>query len=251
MRDLIHIDQDNTRIDFLDNRFYFIDGKFKPSVTTILSAYPKGPHYYKWLKDNGHNSDIIMNQAGERGSVVHNLTEEYDKGKVCSIINSKGEVQYKQDEWAMFERYVEFRNRFKDFKIQANELHLLGEDYAGTLDRVFEYNNELWLVDIKTSNNIYNHYWLQQAAYAYLWNTKAKRHIDRIAILWLNAKTRSDGRGEAIQGVGWQLKTPQHNIEHYFRLFNKTFALWSEENKGIAPRNKSYKISHKQLLNHE
>jgi len=164
MRDFIHIDDTNTRIDFLDNRFYFKNNEFKPSVTTILSAYPKGAQYYKWLKDNGHDADRIMNEAGERGTKVHNLTEDYDNGIECSILTKNGNVQFRQDEWAMFERYVEFRDRFPEFKLMANELHLLGKEYAGTLDRVFEYNNELWLEEIKNSKKNYNNYWLQQAA---------------------------------------------------------------------------------------
>ncbi len=37
--------------------------------------------------------------------------------------------------------------------------------YAGTLDRIINLNGKRILVDIKTSNAIYDSYWLQLAAY--------------------------------------------------------------------------------------
>lgn len=246
MREFIKIEKD--RIEFLDSRFYqHANGNFYPSVTTILDAYPKSASFYEWLKKVGEDADEIRDEAGRKGSSVHQLCEDYDNELECSILNEFGDAQYKQIEWAMFERYVEFRTRF-NYNLVVNEVHYISPElgFAGTLDRVFELEGKRFLVDIKTSNALHNHYWLQMAAYKALWdevNPDAK--IDEIRILWLNAKTRTDGNGKTTQGAGWQLKEPDNGLEYYYNLFQSVFKVWQEENKTMKPRNTSYLLKHK------
>jgi hypothetical protein len=246
MRDFIKIEKD--RIEFLDARFYqHANGNFYPSVTTILDAYPKSAAFFEWLKKMGEDSDEIRDEAGRKGSAVHQLCEDYDAGLPCSILNEFAEPQYKQIEWAMFERYVEFRTRFP-YKLLANEVHYISPvfGFAGTLDRVFEKDGKRILVDIKTSNALHNHYWLQQAAYKELWDeVNPTIKIDEIKILWLNAKTRTEGKGDARQGVGWQLKDQEQPTAHYWKLFQNVFSTWQEENATMKPRNNSYLLTHK------
>jgi hypothetical protein len=169
------IDIPANRIDFLDSRFYITEsGQYVPSVTTILSAYPKSAAFYEWLKKVGEDADTIRDEAGERGSTVHQLTEDFDSGLEVSLLNNIGDIEYKLIEWAMFERYVDFRRRFP-CKIIHTELHLISErlGFAGTLDRVIELNGRLLIIDIKTSNSLHEHYWLQMAAYKKLLEEKS------------------------------------------------------------------------------
>ncbi len=235
----------NKQLTFLDSRFYSTeDGGFVPSVTTILEAYPKGAAYYNWLKENGKDADEIRDEAGRRGSVVHKLTEDYDAGKEVRLVNDNGSIDYKLNEWAMFERYVEFRSRF-DLKVEAIELNIISKElgFAGTIDRVCYLNGEKYIIDIKTSNAIYPSYWLQLAAYrALLLHVGVK--VDNVAILWLNAKTRTEGKKDDIQGVGWQMITKRFSADDY-ELFMATQKLWQAENKIIKPKNLSYAISHR------
>jgi hypothetical protein len=235
----------NKQLTFLDSRFYSTeDGGFVPSVTTILEAYPKGAAYYNWLKENGKDADEIRDEAGRRGSVVHKLTEDYDAGKEVRLVNDNGSIDYKLSEWAMFERYVEFRSRF-DLKVEAIELNIISKElgFAGTIDRVCYLNGEKYIIDIKTSNAIYPSYWLQLAAYrALLLHVGVK--VDNVAILWLNAKTRTEGKKDDIQGVGWQMITKRFSADDY-ELFMATQKLWQAENKIIKPKNLSYAISHR------
>lgn len=248
MRDFVSIEKD--RIEFLDSRFYrHANGNFYPSVTTILDAYPKSAQFFEWLKKNGEDSDEIRDEAGRKGSNVHQLCEDYDKGFECGILDEWAKPKFKQIEWAMFERYVEFREKFK-YELVANELHYISPSFgfAGTLDRVFNVNGKLVLVDIKTSNSLHNHFWLQLAAYKELWDEVNEQKIDEIKILWLNAKTRTEGSGKAPQGVGWQLKEPEYGLDHYWNLFQNVFKTWQEENRGMKPRNTSYKLIHKNNL---
>jgi len=235
----------NKQLTFLDSRFYSTeDGGFVPSVTTILEAYPKGAAYFNWLKENGKDADEIRDEAGRRGSIVHKLTEDYDAGKEVRLVNDNGSIDYKLTEWAMFERYVEFRSRF-DLKIEAIELNIISKElgFAGTIDRVCYLNGEKYIIDIKTSNAIYPSYWLQLAAYrALLLHVGVK--VDNVAILWLNAKTRTEGKKDDIQGVGWQMITKRFSADDY-ELFMATQKLWQAENKIIKPKNLSYAISHR------
>lgn len=240
------IDTTLNRVTFLDARFYTTEeGDFVPSVTTILEAYPKGPEYYAWLKRMGEDADSVRDEAGRRGSVVHLLTERYDAGEEVSLMDGNGYIAYKVSEWAMFERYVEFRRRFP-FEVIHNELNIIdgGMGYAGTLDRVIEMDGKRLLVDIKTSNAIYPSYWLQLAAYRELLGSVTGEQVDAVAILWLNAKTRTDGAKGAIQGRGWQM-IAREDTSRDLTLFNATHQLWLAENARTTPKEVSYFLSHK------
>lgn len=243
------IDIAANRIDFLDSRFYITEsGQYVPSVTTILSAYPKSAAFYEWLKKVGEDADTIRDEAGERGSTVHQLTQDYDSGLEVSLLNNIGDIEYKLTEWAMFERYVDFRRRFP-CKIIHTELILISErlGFAGTLDRVIELDGRLLIIDIKTSNSLHEHYWLQMAAYKKLLEEKEPAlKIDGYAILWLNAKTRTEGKNEAIQGVGWQMvERDAEDKKKDWPRFLATQTLWLAENSSLKPRQISYNLSHK------
>lgn len=240
----------NNQITFTDNRFYQdSEGHTVPSVTTILQAYPKDAHFYTWLKQVGESADDIRDEAGRRGSIVHNLTERYDAGEEISLINDYGTLDFKLSEWAMFERYIDFRNHH-DIEIIHSEFNIIdkGLGYAGTIDRVININGRNVLVDIKTSNAVHEFYWLQLAAYYNLLSKHYQSYhcVDDVAILWLNAKTRTYGKGDAIQGPGWQLIIrDQDQRRKDFDLFNATHMLWSHQNDTIKPKSFTYQIKHK------
>ena len=240
------IDNNKGRIEFLDARFYQTNDGYVPSVTTILEAYPKDAHFYKWLKEVGSDADTIRDEAGRRGSVVHELTEQYDSGIECSFIGEQGFPKYKMNEWSMFERYVEFSETYKP-TIEAMEMHMISEKlgFAGTLDRIINLNGKSMLLDIKTSNAFHNFYWLQLSAYNELLKTIDIK-VNSVGILWLNAKTRTTGKNGAIQGVGWQLisKTVKE-LKQDWELFQATYKLWLALNQDIKPRQISYQLKHK------
>lgn len=240
------IDITSQQLTFLDSRFYYSeDGSFVPSVTTLLEAYPKGAAFYEWLKKNGEDSDAIRDEAGKRGSLVHTLTERYDNGEEINLINENGNIDLKISEWAMFERYVEFRSKFAFDILSTEQVYVSTQlGFAGTLDRVIKMNGKTVLVDIKTSGSIWPSYWLQLAAYKKL--VEQEIQIDQVAILWLNAKTRTDGTKGAIQGKGWQFISKEDTTKDW-ELFKATQQLWKAENGDSTPRQVTYKLKH-QLL---
>ena len=240
------INTNTKQLTFLDGRYYWTeDGQFVPSVTTILEAYPKDASYYMWLKSVGQDADAIRDEAGRRGSTVHGMTEAYDAGAEVSLLNENGQLSYKVGEWAMFERYVEFCSRFNP-KIMMSEQNFVNAElgWAGTIDRVMLVDGVRILVDIKTSNTIYPVYWLQLAAYRALIE-EAGIFVEQVAILWLNAKTRTNGKPGDTQGEGWQMlrKDVMETVED-LNLFNHTRQLWRAQNGSARPKQATYKLSH-------
>jgi len=243
------IDFTSRQITFLDTRFYLTEqGNYVPSVTTILDCYPKSAGFYEWLKKVGEDADSIRDEAGDRGSTVHKLTERYDAGEEVALINEAGNIDYKLLEWSMFERYVEFRRRFP-VNIIHSELNLISDKlgFAGTLDRVVEFNGRMLILDIKTSNSLYDHYWLQMAAYCKLLEeVQPDLKIQGYGVLWLNANTRTDGKVGAVQGKGWQLvERKAEDMSKDWPLFQATHQLWKAEKGDMKPRELSYQLSHK------
>lgn len=241
------IDLVKGRIEFTDARFYLSpNGSYVPSVTTILDAYPKDAAFFKWLKDVGQDADSIRDEAGKRGSNVHDLTERYDEGQEVSFLNNNGYPTYKMSEWSMFERYIEFTQTINPI-VEMSEVHMISDKlgFAGTLDRIVEINGKKILLDIKTSNSIQPTHWLQLSAYNQLIKENGV-NVDQVAILWLNAKTRTEGKKGAIQGKGWQLITKDiKEVKEDWEIFQTTYNLWKAINNDIKPRNLSYQIKHK------
>lgn len=234
----------NNQLTFTDARFY-IDtetGEYYPSVTTILEAYPKPYALLQWMKEVGKNSDEIRDAAGRRGSAVHQLTEDYDNGLECHLLGENGQPKYSLEEWGMFEKYVDFSQTLQPDN-QLIEQQILSPQlgFAGTIDRVCVINGKKYLLDIKTSNGIYNSYWLQLAAYEQALIRESGILCDGVAILWLNAKTRTK---KDLQGVGWQLVIKENTSEEW-HLFKAVHKLWLAEHKNDKPKQFSYTLSYK------
>ena len=246
------INNETGRIEFQDARFYRDSrtGEMVPSVTTLLEAWPKGAAYHEWLKKHGADADEIRDEAGRRGSVVHNLTEQLDFGAHVRMCGEDGSPRYKMLEWAMLERYVDFRKAHKPtiIEVEANLVDsVLG--YAGTLDRVLELKGETWIIDIKTSAAVYDHYELQLIAYWNLYRTLRKipdhQALNiRLGVLWLSAKTRTDGKGDAVQGKGWQLVEVSNSKERLMDLWEACRKMWHAVNVNVKPRAISYALAH-------
>jgi len=243
------IDEELRQMTFLDSRYYLNErtGNYFPSASTILDAYPKGPEFFKWLKEKGGEADEIRDLAAAQGSFVHKCTELYDAGEVVSLVKADGTISCSTREWNMFEKYVQFSQKYNP-EVLYNELSLVDEElgYGGTLDRIIRIDGKIYLIDIKTSNNLHNHYWLQMSSYVNLFNKVVQPDftIDGIAILWLNAKTRTEGKSGTYQGKGWQLVFPDKDVDYYYTLFQHTKVLWEEENKNYRPNNLTYKLEH-------
>lgn len=237
-------DPNNKRIDVLDNRYYFKADNpeiFYPSVTTVLDAFPKGPALTTWHKSLGFNADIVLAKAAEKGSRIHDAIKEYVDGKKLvfgEVVNGLFHSNYSLEEWEMISRFVEFWTTYKP-KLIAAEVTIVSELYrlGGTLDLVFELNNENWVLDTKTGNNIYDSHEFQIAAYAKMWNEENPDYaVDRCGILHLDALTRgADKQGKKIQGKGWQLKEFDRHYGEAWKIFKGLRLVWDDINPNYKP----------------
>jgi len=232
---IVEYTEDNKQINVLDSRFYRRNGKYYPSVTSILNYFPKNHFFHSWLKDVGHNSDIIAAKAAGEGTQAHNAIDAFLNGEEITWIDEFGNAKYSLEVWKMILKFAEFWNTHKP-ELIAGEYHLFSDqhEFAGTADLIVRFQEKLWLLDIKTSNSLHTAYDLQLAAYATAWNETHNEKIDRTGILWLKASTRGEGKGDNIQGKGWQLKVVD-DIEKNFKMFQNIQEIYKLENPDFKP----------------
>jgi genome maintenance exonuclease 1 len=232
---IIEYSEGDKQVNVLDSRFYKRNDKYYPSVTSVLNYFPKNKFFHEWLKDVGHNADIIASKAASEGTQVHNAIDRFLNGEEIKWIDDNGRAEYSLEVWKMILKFADFWNTHKP-ELIASEYHLFSDthEYAGTTDIIVKLNNQVWLLDIKTSNSLHTSYDLQLAAYAVAWNETHNTLIERTGILWLKASTRGEGKKDAIQGKGWQLK-PSDGIATNFEMFKKIYDIYKLENPEFKP----------------
>ena len=95
----INFDAPLKQINFLDRRVYKrAEGVYYPSVTTILNYMPKNNFFMTWLKDVGHNADLIAKRAADEGTQVHKAIEELVEGNEISWIDDYGNAKYNEND---------------------------------------------------------------------------------------------------------------------------------------------------------
>jgi hypothetical protein len=224
-----------------DQRFYKKADVYYPSVTYILSYYPKGKYFESYLKDKGNEADEIAAFAADKGTTVHKAIDKMLEGFEPIWINEEtGVANYSLEEWRMIIRFADFWNTVKPKLIQS-EYHIFSNEYvyAGTIDLVVEIDNELWILDTKTSNAIHRTYELQVASYAVAWNEHHDRKIDKTGVLWLKSKTQKTSK-DRMQGSGWQVKTFDQTYMESFEYFKKVQDIFKLENPDPEPISNRY-----------
>lgn len=232
---IVEYSNDNKQVNVLDQRFYRRDGKYYPSVSSILNYFPKNQFFHSWLKDVGHNSDIIASKAAGEGTQVHNAVEAFLNGEEITWIDEYGNAKYNLDVWKMILKFADFWNTHKP-ELIATEYHLFSDEheFAGTADLVVRLFDNIWLLDLKTSNSLHTSYDLQLAAYAQAWNETHNEKVTHTGILWVKANTRGEGKGDKIQGKGWELKVIS-DIENNFKMFKNIQEIYKLENPNSKP----------------
>ena len=147
-------------------RFYEVDGKAFPSITTVLGAIPK-PGLDAWRKSVGEEAaKWEMNRAARRGSAVHTLVEQYLKGETPAIRDVLPLGMFRL---------------LKPYLDQVDNIHALEQimyskklTIAGQVDCIAEYNGKLSVIDFKTANkertDSWNeNYYIQCTAYAIMY----------------------------------------------------------------------------------
>ena len=234
---ILEVDPDGKQVNFLDNRFYKRNNEYYPSVTSILQYFPKVKFFENWLKDVGHNSDIIVRKSADEGTQTHSLIEKYLTGEEINWLDQYGNATCSLQVWQMLLKFVEFWETEKPELVES-EIHLFSDIHkiAGTCDLVVRMRDELWILDIKTSNSLHTSYDLQLAAYTTCWNETFEEKVTRNGVIWLkSSKHKADKKGDKIQGKGWEISVSPRSIEENWELFTKVHDLYRLENTNLEP----------------
>ena len=162
------------------HRFYEIEGKNYPSVTTVLNIRKKDG-LVEWRKNVGEEvANYEMRRAANRGKATHTLVEQYLKGETPS---ERGVLPLGL--FKLLKPYVD----------QINNVHCLETimyshklTIAGQVDCIAEYNGKLSVIDFKTANKErqegwIDNYFLQTTAYAVMYEEIFGTPIEQIVVL--------------------------------------------------------------------
>ena len=236
---ILEISEDAQQITMPDSRYYRRNGNYYPSVTYVLSYYPKGKFFEDWLKKVGYASDYIVKKAGEEGTQVHEMIESYLEGEELKFLNNFGRPQYHPEVWQMFLRFVDWWEEYNPTLIET-EVHLFSDKLrvAGTCDMVCEITidgkTELWIIDFKTSNHLQTTYDLQTAVYGKCYEECYGKKADRYGILWLKSSKRKSAQGK-MQGKGWEMYESSRTQEENLDIFLTVKKLFDLENPRHSP----------------
>ncbi len=104
------------------------------------------------------------NQSATIGDLAHKWIEDYIKAKIegtnTPTIPVNKQLENSINAFLKWEKENKVEWLESEKKIYSKQY-----DYAGTLDAEAKVNNELSIIDFKTSNGIYDEYFLQVAAY--------------------------------------------------------------------------------------
>lgn len=245
---ILEISEDHKQITLPDSRYYRRNANYYPSVTYVLSMYPKGKFFEDWLKKVGYASEYIVKKAAEEGTQTHEMIEEYLEGKEMNFLSPAGYPQYNPDVWQMFLRFVDFWETYNP-KLIESEVHLFSDELrvAGTCDMLCEIDEKLWLIDFKTSNHVQTTYELQTAVYGQCYKECYGKEVDNYGILWLKSTKRKPAK-DKMQGKGWEMVLPTRTQEENLDIFRTVRRLFDLEHPNDAPVFTEFKTTVKREL---
>ena len=199
-------------------RFYNIDGKNYPSITTVLGIR-KTEQLKGWREKIGEGvANWEMGRAARRGKSFHTLVEQYIKGETPSIRDVLPLGLFK-----LLKPYID----------QIDNIHLLEAimyskklTVAGQVDCVAEYNGKLSVIDFKTANkerqeSWIDNYFLQTTAYAHMYEETFGTPIEQIVILIASEDGTTQAFVKNKADYEKELGTAIQNFYKYYEEQNK------------------------------
>lgn len=234
-----------------DERYYvkYDDNEqptYYPSSTFICDYYYKSPYLINWIVKQGQDeAERIKKLAGERGSTVHQAIVDLIDGKEIRhnakfISPDTGEEkEITPDEYEAVISFVEWWKAAKPVTL-AREVVVFSEEprYAGTLDWIGLIDNELWLLDWKTSPQVYTSHIIQLSSY--------KHAVPILPIIDENKSYDPALAKLGILQVGFRKNKKKYKfneIEDKYNLFLTTYEIWKEETGQKEPKQVEMPIS--------
>lgn len=153
-------------------RYQTPEGKLYPSATGITSllAEVEGTDYIKaWREKVGEQvAGDISRRAAERGTLIHEAVETYLKKGAFPEFD-----MFQHIEKRMCVQMLKVISKIDNIRCIETPLWTDRFELAGTVDLIAEYENELMVIDWKTSSsfkhrNDINGYFLQTSIYAFM-----------------------------------------------------------------------------------
>lgn len=181
---LPYSDLDNEIIDGI--RYYLTpDGKRFKSVTSVISNKSKN-NILQWRKRIGEEqANKISSRAASRGTELHSIIEDYLNNNL-----NLSEEKHKQRILSklMFNSMKKTLDNINNIHILEGALYSEILEVAGRVDCIAEYNNELSIIDFKTSTKEkkrewIEHYFAQTCAYAMMYYERTGIKIKKLVVL--------------------------------------------------------------------
>jgi hypothetical protein len=160
-----------------------------PSVTTVISnnlGWNK-QMLIAWSKKialtQGRDSDDVVKEAGDIGTLTHFLIENKIKSQLPDI--SKYSKEHLKQAKNGYLAFCDWEMLWKPEKYAYSEVKLVSEKYqfGGTIDIIALKENHYHILDIKTSNHIHPEMVIQIAAYKKLFEENFDEQIKSCSII--------------------------------------------------------------------
>jgi len=170
-------------------RFYETpEGDKLPSITTVLGKQPgKQDGLKKWRERVGEQqARIISGKAARRGTVFHNIVEDY--------LNNQVIEHHKGDNFLAWCLFGEMRKHLDEHigGVILQEQNMYSKEYkvAGRCDLIGVYDDKITVVDFKTTTTMKKEEWcedyfIQCAAYASMYEEHTGVVVDDIVIMMI------------------------------------------------------------------
>ena len=161
-------------------RFYDIDGKAYPSITTVLGIQKK-EQLQDWRNKIGEDvANWEMGRAARRGKATHTLIEQYLKGLTPS---ERGVLPL-----GLFRLIKPYVDQIDNIHCLETIMYSKELTIAGQVDCIAEYNGKLSVIDFKTANkerqeSWIENYFMQTTAYAQMYEEIFGKKIEQIVVL--------------------------------------------------------------------
>ena len=225
------LDANTVRITTPDERWYqYPKTKEWFASSTWIASYTPAKELADWRAKKGFDeAELIKQEAGSRGSRTHKAIEILIAGGEIrhneALTDGKGDYQeLNAQEYENIISFVDWVNEVNpEFLASEKTIFNSSLKYAGTLDCMAKINGTIYLIDFKTSANIYLSHEIQLSSYLHADDIKA----DKIAILQLGYNKNKK-----------RFKFTE--IEDKFRLFKSAYSFWEAENLNKSPKQKDY-----------